>query len=397
MIQQGFEQIGKPDIDALIANAVAEGKAIDYKESLSVGTDGEKKEFLKDISSFANASGGDILYGVREKRDAAGKPTGLPDEARGLAGINVDQEKLRLDNLIRNGIAPRIGGLQIKGVEGFPDGPVLLIRVPKSWAAPHMLTFQSESRFFSRTNSGRHALDVTEIRSAFALSANLPERIRQFRDSRLGHILAGETPVSLKSNPKSVLHLLPPTSFDRSTHIDLATSAQRMSQIQTIHTNGLSSRYNFDGVLAAFGDKEDEPRYGYLQVFRNGAIEAVDAITFELWNEQRVFSSFEFEKYLIEAVDKYLQLQKAIGLEPPIVLMLSLLGVKGHTLQSNIWRRIFPKPIDRDDLLLPDVLIEDYSASAASILQPVFDAVWQASGLPRCLNYDDKGQWIGKS
>lgn len=79
-----------------------------------------RKELLRDVISFANARGGDILFGVREQRDTDGKPTGIPSAALGLAGINADAKIRRLDDVVTNGVAPRIGGVRIVAVEGSP-------------------------------------------------------------------------------------------------------------------------------------------------------------------------------------------------------------------------------------------------------------------------------------
>jgi predicted HTH transcriptional regulator len=132
MINKSFDLIDKSDIDALIVNEAAENRALEYKENLPGGTNDDKKEFLADVSAFANAAGGDILFGISEKRDANGKTTGIPEAANGLSGINVDEVTRRLDSMILDGIAPRINGVRIKAVEGFSDGPVILLRVPKS-------------------------------------------------------------------------------------------------------------------------------------------------------------------------------------------------------------------------------------------------------------------------
>jgi hypothetical protein len=43
----------------LVDNQVSEHKTIEYKEALLGNADGDKKEFLADVSSFANESGGD--------------------------------------------------------------------------------------------------------------------------------------------------------------------------------------------------------------------------------------------------------------------------------------------------------------------------------------------------
>jgi predicted HTH transcriptional regulator len=100
MINKLFDFVEKTDIDALVADEIREGRTIDYKETIPGNADGDKTEFLGDVSSFANASGGYIIYGVREKRDADGKPTGIPEGADGVAGLNPDSEMLRLESSI---------------------------------------------------------------------------------------------------------------------------------------------------------------------------------------------------------------------------------------------------------------------------------------------------------
>jgi len=66
MIPTDIDQITEEDLQALIDNSVIEGKTIEYKQSLPSNSDSDKKEFLADVSSFANASGGDLIYGIIE-------------------------------------------------------------------------------------------------------------------------------------------------------------------------------------------------------------------------------------------------------------------------------------------------------------------------------------------
>jgi len=199
MIPKQFQDIDASDILALVSDQVREGKTLDYKEALPGRSDRDKREFLADVSSFANASGGDIIYGLVDKRGAQGKPTGVPQSARGLVGINADQEMLRLQEIVRNGIEPRVPGIQLRAIDGFPQGPIIVLRVPQSWAAPHMVTFNNLSRFFARTSAGKYQLDVGEIRASFLLSESQQNRMRHFREDRLGKIMADETPVPVRA------------------------------------------------------------------------------------------------------------------------------------------------------------------------------------------------------
>lgn len=77
MTLRGFalDGIEERHLDALVANAVPELRTIEYKSALPGRSDNTSKEFLADVCSFANAGGGEIIYGVEEEN---GAPVGLP-------------------------------------------------------------------------------------------------------------------------------------------------------------------------------------------------------------------------------------------------------------------------------------------------------------------------------
>lgn len=60
-----FPDINADDVQRLITSGVPEGLRIDYKRDTYKANDG--REFLKDISSFANTRGGYLLIGVTEE------------------------------------------------------------------------------------------------------------------------------------------------------------------------------------------------------------------------------------------------------------------------------------------------------------------------------------------
>jgi hypothetical protein len=158
------------------------------------GTNGN---FLPTYHPFANAIGGDLIYGAREKRDEAGNPTGTPEAIVGVDFGNVDQAIQRLENVLRDGIAPRVPGIRFRSVAGFERGPALIVRIPRSWAAPHMVTFQQSGKFFTRHSGGKHQLDVLEVRDAFVNTRSASERAEEFRTARLGRLIGGGAPGSI--------------------------------------------------------------------------------------------------------------------------------------------------------------------------------------------------------
>jgi hypothetical protein len=67
-------QIDDALLESLRADRVREGRQLDYKETLPGARDDDKREFLSDVTSFANAAGGDIIYGLRERREEGSLP-----------------------------------------------------------------------------------------------------------------------------------------------------------------------------------------------------------------------------------------------------------------------------------------------------------------------------------
>jgi len=395
MIPRDFDVISKADIDALVVNVVAEGRALEYKQKLPDGTDDDKREFLADVSSIANAAGGDLIYGVTEKRDAYGKPTGTPERVDGLAGINADAEIRRLDEIIRAGIEPRIPGYRIRAVDGFSAGSVLLIRIPKSWTAPHMVVFKNNSRFFSRTSAGKYQLDVSEIRSAFTATGDLRSKITAFRTERLGKIISNEGPVSLPVTPKLILHLVPLTILDPVSQIDLKPLESDPNLAAPIQNTSYNNRHNLDGFLSYNLSRSSGDGTGYCQVFRSGAFEAVDADLFDQSNYPKLIASTYVEQKILHATARLFKTAQKLGVPLPLIVMVTTSNLKGYALAtSSAYQNFRPMhTIDRDVLLLPDVLLEDFSMPADVILKPIFDAFWQAAGMSCCDHYDVQGHW----
>lgn len=386
-LNKPLETITETDLQSLVDNQVPEGKTIEYKESLPGNADSDKKEFLADVSSFANAAGGNLIYGIREDG-------GLPVEVAGLQGIDVDAEKLRLDNMVRDGLKPRIPGVSIKDVPLQSGAVVLIIRVPRSWAAPHMIIFKSNGKFYARHSAGKAQLDVDELRSAFVLSETRAERIRSFRADRLAKIVAGETPVELQRNARTVLHIVPVGAFDAVVRFDVTSLERQGDLVEPMCARGYTSRHNFDGFLT-YAAVPGALAHSYLQVFSHGSVEALE--DFLLEGDRRVIFGARLEQELIASLPRFLSIQRQLGVEPPLFIMLSLIGVAGYSMDTTRLRpaRLYNAPIDRDTLVVPEVMIDTFEIDPAQVLKPAFDAVWNAAGWPGSMSYNAEGQWVG--
>jgi hypothetical protein len=390
VIEKPLKDISKIDIESLIRDAVCEKRTIEYKAMLPGNSDDDKREFLADVSSFANAGGGDLVLGVIAE-------DGIPKEATGCE-CTLDAEKLRLENIIRDGLEPRVLGIQIQNVDGFAKGPVLIIRIPKSWTSPHMVKYKNLSRFYTRNSAGKYQMDVSEIRAAITLSESLTDKIKRFRDDRVAKIIADEVPLSLNPGAKIILHMIPLVSFSQGFKIDITGLDEQVGMLRPPGAAGWNSRFNIDGFVTFSGyTGVGDLSVSYCQVFRTGQIEAVYADFVRDIKGKPYIASVAYEKYILESVKQYLQFLQSINIACPIVISISIIGAKGAHMYVS--PRYFSGdadfPIDREHFLLPDAIIDDYNSDISELLRPIFDVVWNACGYPRSINYKN-GKWDPK-
>jgi hypothetical protein len=404
-----IDSITEDHLRSLIDDQVAELRLIEYKGELPGRSHEDKREFLADVCSFANAAGGDLVYGMI-------KDGGMPRELPGFETSNIDGEINQLENLIRDGIGPRIWGVRSLPLQLRSGKHALVLRVPRSFSRPHVVTRKGHWRFYARSSAGKYPMDVGEVRQAFVLSESVADRIRAFRAERLGRVVSGEAPVPIEGTSSVVLHVVPISAFDSpASGVDLDirrpplnervllpismasnVSKEELDEVLDSIPSVFVLRYNFDGVF--YDPRLVEADAGYVQLFKTGVIEAVDksAIRDDI-------DGYRLHEGMIKAVHRYFQVLRELGVQPPIFLMLSLLGVSGYEMRRGTVPRHYHsllRPVDRDDLVVPEVMVESLEQDIHALAQrmrPLLDAVWNAVGLPRSPHCDESGNWISWS
>lgn len=130
------------------------------------------------------------------------------------------------------------------------------------------------------------------------------------------------------------------------------------------------------------------------QAFRKGMIEAVDADFFRASEGKEIQYAGQIERAIVKCVSGYLDAFTNLPVPPPVLVTVSLLGAAGFQFVVNHRHtRLHPTPIDRDVIVLPDVLIEELKCDVPAILRPVLDALWNASGFPGSPHFDEDGNW----
>lgn len=419
MLSKTVDKITFEDLNKLKENQVAEDKRLDYKRELPKfllipGNNEEAKkakkphkiEFLKDVSAFANTSGGYLLYGIKSEN-------GVPTEISGVDSENKeDAYILQLNETLDSQLEPRIASgsrdLAFVSLEEPKKEKVLAIYVSKSWRAPHRIKLNNH--FYKRSATQNPPMDVDDLRVAFSQRDSLTKSARQFRNQRINELYTfGMTPVDFRpthANPDKfraglpsvnhllggtqvVLHLVPIDAFTPAKYIDLKKAKDDPRQLLPIGTSegGMIVRPNIDGFLVAYLDDEGYT-HSYAQLYRNGIIEAVEGGALidvnELVGNVKTIWIKEFETDLRNALQRYLKLLQTLEVDVPLFLFLTLLGVEGVGLY---YKGMFPPrvahTIDRSQLSIPEACVKSYVQTPNEVLKGIFEALWNACGKER--------------
>ncbi|MFD2413074.1 AlbA family DNA-binding domain-containing protein [Paenibacillus rhizoplanae] len=390
LMHKTIEQINEDDLIYLKESEVQESRVIEYKEMLPSDQEEAKKEFLADVSSFANAGGGDILFGVSATK---GVPTSFP----GLDIDDIDSVILKYENLIRTGVEPRIFGIQTQAIPLSNKNIILVIRIPNSFNSPHMMTLKKSQKFFTRNSAGKHQMDITEIRSSFLNTSVMSHRIRDFQAERNSLIQINEASVSLLNNSCFItLHLIPYNAWGNQLY-DLTRFHQEPTTLPPLYGSISDFRFNLEGFVTFSKFSVNEHPHSYVQIFRNGIIEAVDKGMIKVDSKKNLIPSVAFEKNIIEKLNRYFIELKNLRIVPPVVLLLSVNGIKNFKLavSPEIWGPD-NDGFTKNNILLPEVIFETFPENPYALarsLKPLFDTFWNAGGWSKSMNYDEQGEW----
>jgi hypothetical protein len=383
-----LSDIQESDLQALLGEA--EGKSIDFKQERVGGGDGDRKEFLYDVSSFANTIGGDLLFGIAET-------DGVATSICGLTGVNAEQEIQRLEQMARDGIRPPIAGLASRAIPLASGGFVLVVRIPRSWTPPNQVTYQKAFRFYARDTNGKYPIDVDGLRVAFISTSALGDQLRSFRAERMARLLSGSPPAPLQPGAKIVLHVVPYSTAGTGAPFPLSAAEADSRFFPTWKdTGGRNVTVTFDGLLATSNAQPlPTAQRAYTLVTRTGAVEAVST----LYNFEPLP---ELQAQIARHAHRYAHSLNRLDTPPPYAVFASLLGCRGLRLLHDFNpHRALPEDLPCG------ILVEDQYApvetiwetlpgtvtEAATRLKTTFDHMANAAGLSAAPYFDAAGAY----
>jgi hypothetical protein len=375
-----FSRIDLAELESLIVDQIEESKELDYKREMDLTTREQKQELLKDVSALANTGGGYIVIGIEEEK-------GQPNSLWGMEENNRDELILQIQQILTSGLQPRLSNLEFSNLVDLKNGKYgFVIKVPKSFAAPHQVT--QRGAFYGRHNKGTYKLDAFELKNKFTFQAAAFEKADEFVNRRLLAIKSEETHKKIEGG-KVILHLVP-LSFLDPVSVDLSKLAQSKDRFIPFYGHAGETQFNSLGYL------HFSPGQGpsYTQIFRNGIVESVAKGIFEdpvKNNKLKYLPSCKFETELKKKISQYRKDLRFLGIELfPCIIYLRITEIKGSYLgvskQIGLQKKLsYPYP-DREIVFEP-VFIEqkeDYEES----LNSLFDQLWQSYGYPKNLNRD---------
>lgn len=427
LVNTRLELINEETLRELISMEAQEGRHIDFKRELKVGKfksgpelEGDRLEFLRDVSSFANCAGGDLVFGMADSRGRACKL--FP-----FTVTNQDAMNGMIHSAIDAHVEPRIPGIRLHWVAATEDGNsghVLVLRIPQSFTGPHRVMDYERNwhQFWSRNSHGKYSLDTPEIRSSFLIGQSARQQVRNLRTERISRILSGDTPAPILDRPTMVFHIIP-LALEESFDLNPLTAARWETNLMRPPGSGsylgtprgnlsegrLTQAFNFDGLYAYWkGDYWDEKQNElrdlldrkYLLILRSGALEYVDGVLLSDYHQpmkEPFLRNGDLEMRLFEPNQHYIvpsengledslrnirrltRTLEIVGVRPPLFCSVSLLHVRGlKVLGDSTTRRI-----DRDALLPPDFVVDSFDLMPSNF-KSTFDILYQAAGQAGC-------------
>lgn len=394
-----IEAFSENDLDELINNEVPESVTLDYKSALYDLSGSGRQELLKDVSSFANASGGVIIFGVDEKK-------GVPVRVCPLELGDSEQLILKIEAIIRTGIEPRLTGVRTRAVP-VAGGHIFLIMIDKSWNPPHRVSLSGHNKFYVRNSSGKHEVDVQELRVLFTKSAASLQKARDYTRERLNHISKNNTIRKFgcddgSDSGKLVIQLVPLAVYGMVSEFLASDLQANRNSFHDFRLPSASFSINIDGLCLYTNSFDSQNVICYTQIYKSGIVEHVTSgILKNNIDKPNSLYSETVEETIITRINIFLKGLSGLDVSCPILCYIDMVGMANTRIALTDFSQPPRKEIYGCDILrLPEVQLLDYPKSlddVATKLAPAIHTMWNAYGMTRSSNFDNEDQWARSS
>lgn len=387
-------ELTEEDLQGLITNRVRESQTLEYKRPPYGRNDEEVREMLRDISSMANAFGGDLLIGVEE--DGEGVAIDLP-------GVeNTEAEAQRMLSSCLSNIEERISGLVAWPVPLGNGRHVIVVRIPRSHRAPHMVTYKGLNQFWVRHDRQKSPMSIHEIREACLKVEGLMEKLERFLEKRKRELLKG-----IGTSPYYIVTVTP--IFVDTEVVDIQDQQLRnlLANPPDQRPGGCTVSFMHAVPLPTLHGLMLEDSVRVIELFRNGHLELRVKIDFFCQDRRRIgghehpiLDPLSLTEYPVSLLRLGKAIYAHLGVIDPAVVSLALYNIHGFTIHRGpaLCSRGVPV-VGHDPIAWGKKPLEISLRPIPSLDEPdkvakgLVDRIWQAFGYEQAPFFDEQGNF----
>ena len=397
MLNKLLDTVTLNDINDLIKNKVEESRTLDYKRTLSFDEKGTR-QLLKHISSFANANGGNIIYGISENGGIPTNIIGLTFDELGVKDI--DDLTLKISGKVEMCLDPGIKNLELKKIDIDIDRFILIIKIKKSYIAPHRMRIGQDHEFYMRGDKTTYPMDTRDLKTAFTSSLALNEQIKQYKTNKVYEILDNANNYIKDEKAYLIMQFIPLDAFemkDRPTVYEIGKMAEKV-ECHPLDNYG-SHKYDLNSYLQCFSegniwsynDRFDE----YAKYYKNGIIELVSSGFFAKHNDgNNIKKSIPWVKLiqsLQDKTDSYIDFIKLTGSREPIVLSTAMINAGEFYIPTTNSFTNELKLINKNIILFDDIYFEELPEQPIMLYRQFLNDLFNAGGIYGCPIFNEDG------
>jgi len=382
-----LDELAEVDLRALVTAAAREGTGLEFKREMYQRRDPERtREMLRDVASMANADGGVLIIGMEEDgQGTAQQLIPVPD---------AEAEANRLVQLCLAHIAERIPGLRALRTP-IQGGDVIVVRIPRSYRRPHMITFEGMTDFWIRHDRQKSRMSVAEVRTAVTGTEDVEMKVQRYAESRMtsgqsrgaafivaaSPMLIEDGRISIEDERLRALLRRPPTFRPR---VGVSLSDEDCKIHPTLR--GLAA------VVAGIQE---------LEVFRNGHVEFLlfrhDMISKrQAGTSGNILHGWAVAEYIRNFAHLIVALRGIGGIVDPYLIAVAIFNCRGVSMAEagvDMWGRGRIGQWTEDDHIVLDPILMPADEPADSGAQRVANRLWNAFHFQRCPFFLDDGRF----